>query len=143
MIVLDTNVVSEATRDRPSDAVKAWFNARPPQELFLCTPVLAELRYGVERLPAGRRRSILDQAIQHMVAQGFSDRILPVDREAAYEFGRVVASRYRLGRPIGAMDGLIAAIAIVHRAAVATRDVEDFTDLGIDVIDPFVTKAQQ
>jgi predicted nucleic acid-binding protein len=141
MIVIDTNVVSEITRDRPDPAVRRWFNARPHQELFLCTPVLAELRYGVERLPLGRRRDILDQAIQKIVTEGFHDRILPVDREAAYEFGRIVAMRYRNGRPIGTMDGLIAAVALVHQAAIATRDVDDFAHLGIEVVDPFSTEG--
>jgi predicted nucleic acid-binding protein len=143
MILLDTNVVSEITRDQPDQTVRLWFNARPPQELFLCTPVLAELRYGIERLPRGRRRDLLDQAMQKIVDQAFHDRILPLDREAAQEFGRLVAARYRIGRPIGAMDGQIAAIAVVHQAAIATRDVDDFAGLGVNVVDPFVTAVQQ
>jgi toxin FitB len=143
MILLDTNVVSEITRDQPQQAVRLWFNAHPRQELFLCAPVLAELRYGVERLPHGRRRNLLDQVLQKLVDQAFHDRILPVDREAAHEFGRIVAARNRIGRPIGAMDGLIAAIALVHQAAIATRDVDDFAEIGIDVVDPFVTATQQ
>jgi predicted nucleic acid-binding protein len=137
MILLDTNVVSEITRILPNPAVKAWFAAQVWEELFLCAPVLAELRYGVERLPPGRRRNLLDKSIQELMATGFPDRILPVDREAAHEFGRLVATRDRIGRPLGAMDGLIAAIAVVHGASVATRDIDDFTDLGIDVVDPF------
>lgn len=141
MIVIDTNVLSEITRVRPSAAVRTWFDTQPRQELFLSAPVLAELRYGVELLPPGRRRDLLDSAIQQLVNKGFPDRVLPVDRDVAHEFGRIVAARDRLGRPLGAMDGLIAATAIVHGAAVATRDVADFMDLGIDVINPFVTTA--
>jgi predicted nucleic acid-binding protein len=139
MIVIDTNVVSEITRDRPSRAVEAWFDSQVRDSLFLCVPVLAELRYGIERLPAGRRRDLLDQVILKIVEEGFPNRVLPVDREAAHEFGRILAKRDRLGRPIGAMDGLIAAVAVVHGAAIATRDVEDFSDLGIDIIDPFAS----
>ena len=137
MIIIDTNVVSEITRARPSSAVRAWLDSQIRQELFLCAPVLAELRYGIERLPAGRRRELLDKALNRIVSEGFPDRILPLDRDAAHEFGRIVAHRDRLGRPIATMDGMIAAIAIVNRAAIATRDVEEFSDLGIDVIDPF------
>jgi predicted nucleic acid-binding protein len=142
MIVIDTNVVSEVTRNRPSRAVEAWFDSQARDNLFLCAPVVAELRYGVERLPVGRRRDLLDHAIQKIVTEGFPDRVLPVDREAAHEFGRILARRDRLGRPIGAMDGLIAAVAVVHGAAIATRDVEDFSELGIDIIDPFATTTE-
>jgi predicted nucleic acid-binding protein len=141
VIVIDTNVVSEITRTRPSVAVRAWLDSQISQDLFLCAPVLAELRYGIERLPKGRRREFLDVALGRIIGEGFPDRILPLDRDAALEFGRVVAHRDRLGRPIATMDGMIAAIAIVNRAAIATRDVEDFTGLGIDVIDPFGASA--
>ena len=137
MIVLDTNVVSELARERPDPAVNAWLNSQTDQDLFLCAPVLAELRYGVELLPAGRRRNLLEHAIQQVETVGFLERILPFDREAAHEFGRIVAKRNRVGRPMSAMDGMIAAIAIVHSAAIATRDIEGFSDLGIDVINPF------
>jgi predicted nucleic acid-binding protein len=139
MILIDTNVVSEITRDRPNRAVQKWFNAQSLQDLFLCTPVLAELRYGIERLPSGRRRDLLDDAIEKLLAEAFPNRILPFDRDAAYEFGRIVAARHRSGRPIATMDGLIAAVAIIHHAAIATHDVDDFSDIGIDVIDPFAT----
>jgi predicted nucleic acid-binding protein len=139
MILLDTNVVSEITRIRPNLAVQAWFESQVWDELFLCTPVLAELRYGVERLPAGRRRNLLDKSIEQLVVTGFAGRILPVDRETAHEFGRIVAARDRSGRPISTMDGLIAAVAVVRGAIVATRDVAGFSGVGVDVINPFMT----
>jgi hypothetical protein len=137
MILIDTNVVSEFTRPRPSAAVRAWFDSQLNGELFLCTPVIAELRYGIEVLPTGRRRAVLDEAVARIVSEGFPDRILPLGREAAEEFGRIVATRDRLGRRMATMDGLIAAIATVHGAAVATRDVSDFSGLGIKIINPF------
>ena len=107
------------------------------RDLFLCAPVLAELRYGVERLPVSRRRTVLDELISNAERDLFANRLLPVDREAAHEFGRVVAGRANMGRPILPMDGLIAAIAIANDMAIATRDVVDFIDLGIDLINPF------
>jgi predicted nucleic acid-binding protein len=137
MIVLDTNVVSEISREQPSHAVRQWFNTQSRQDLFLCTPVLAELRYGIERLPPGRRRNLLDNAVTRIVNEGFSDRVLSLDRDAAHEFGRIVAARYGMGRPIGAMDGLIAAIAVVHGATIGTRDVDDFAHLGVEIVNPF------
>jgi toxin FitB len=137
MIILDTNVVSEGFRINPSAAVRAWLDSRRPSDLFLCAPVLAELRYGVERLPLSRRREVLDGCITNAEQDLFANRLLPVDRESAHEFGRVVARRGARGRPILPMDGLIAAIAIANGMAIATRDIDDFTDLDIELINPF------
>ena len=137
MILLDTNVVSESFRPRPSEIVQAWYRAQAEDDLFLCTPVLAELRYGVERLPEGARRNRLEKVIDSM-EERFIDRILPVDRNAAHEFGRIVAGRTQIGRPFETMDGLIAAIALSHRAVIATRDVSDFERVGLELINPFV-----
>lgn len=137
MIILDTNVISEGFRIHPSSVVRAWLDRQEPSELFLCAPVLAELRYGVERLPAGRRRTELDRLVTSAEEDLFANRILPLDRESAHEFGRVVAKRASVGRPILPMDGLIASIAIANGMAIATRDSDDFTGLGIELVNPF------
>jgi predicted nucleic acid-binding protein len=137
MIVLDTNVISEAFRKNPSAAVRAWLDAQVSEELFLCTPVLAELRYGIERLSAGARRTALEESLSNLEIELFDNRILPFDRTSAHEFGRVVVRRNGMGRPIATMDALIAAIAISHRMMLATRDTGDFADLGLDLINPF------
>jgi predicted nucleic acid-binding protein len=137
MILLDTNVVSEATRVQPDPRVREWLDEQSAQDLYLCTPVLAELRYGIERLPSGRKRSLLEETLSELEEQGFRDRILPLDRDAAHEFGRLVAKRERLGRPIKTMDALIAGIALVHRATIATRDVSDFEGLDLSLVNPF------
>jgi predicted nucleic acid-binding protein len=137
MIILDTNVISEAFRKRPQPGVRDWLDRQRPSDLFLCAPVLAELRYGVERLPTGRRRSELDRLVTNAEQDLFANRLLTVDREAAHEFGRVVARRAGMGRPIMPIDGMIAAIALANGMSVATRDVKDFADLDIDVVNPF------
>jgi toxin FitB len=137
MIVLDTNVISEGLRARPSEAVRIWLDAQKPSELYLCAPVLAELRYGVERLPVGARRTELDRIVSSMEVELFANRLLMFDRESAHEFGRVVAVREKLGRTITPMDAMIAAIAISNRMAVATRDIVGFADLGLELINPF------
>jgi predicted nucleic acid-binding protein len=139
MILLDTNVVSETMRPQPADNVRRWLDAQRTEDLFLCTPVLAELRYGLEGLPMGGRRTRIEQSIKR-IEDAFADRILPVDRAAAHEYGRIVAQRDRMGRATGTMDGLIAAIAKVHQATIATRDVRGFDDVGLDLIDPFSTR---
>src|SRR5438128_887779 len=131
MIILDTNVLSEPSRPRPNMRVVSWLDTYGWDDAFLCTPVLAELRYGVERLPAGDRRNRLQEWVRKMEHEVFVDRILLLDRGAAHEFGKIVASRDRMGRPIGTMDALIAAVALTHRATLATRDISDFAELGV------------
>jgi predicted nucleic acid-binding protein len=137
MIILDTNVISEGFRIRPNDHVRNWLDSREPADLFLCAPVLAELRQGVERLPAGRKRTELDRLISAMELDLFDNRLLVFDRDSAYEFGRVVTTRTRIGQPITAMDAMIASIAIANQMAIATRDVSGFEHLGIPLINPF------
>jgi toxin FitB len=90
MIQLDTNVILEALRRPGNTNVEQWINAQTGTDLFLCAPVLTELRYGVERLPAGRRRKALDQAIRELEAEGFADRILALDNECANAYGKVL-----------------------------------------------------
>jgi toxin FitB len=140
MILLDTNVVSEGLRPRPDPNVSKWLDARRPADLFLCMPVIAELHYGAELLPAGARRAYLELVIR-TIEETFAERTLPFDRMAAHEYGRIIADRDRLGRATGTMDGLIAAIAKVHGATVATRDSRGFDDIGLDIVNPFDSSA--
>jgi toxin FitB len=137
MILLDTNVVSEGWKPRPSAAVISWLDAQAPQELYLCTPVLAELRYGVARLPPGKRRERIEAWVNRLEAEIYRDRILMLDADAAAEFGRLAAIRERLGRRMEPMDALIAGIAASQGASIATRDTADFDGIGIDLVNPF------
>ena len=137
MILLDTNVISEHLRPHPKPTVLTWIDAQPVDSLYICTPVLAELRFGAERLEPGRKQTRLRAAIERIEHSFFGGRILPFDAVAAAEYGRLVAKRERVGRRIELMDALIAAIALTQRADLATRDVGDFVDLGIRVINPF------
>jgi len=137
VIILDTNVISEALKPLPSGAVLRWLAAQTPSAVFTTTITLAEVLYGVEALPPGRRRTRLLAAVEKMFAEGFEGRILPFDEDAARVFASLVASRDRAGRPISQFDAMIAAIARSHRAAVATRNTADFDRCGISVIDPW------
>jgi toxin FitB len=137
MIVLDTNIVSEVWRPKPHTPVLEWLSSQLASSLYLCTPVLAELRHGVERLANGRRKNNLKHAIDQLENEGYRDRILPFDTAAAAEFGRVMAQRERAGRRMRTMDALIAAIIVAHGASLASRDTGDFSDLGIELINPF------
>ena len=137
MIVLDTNVVSETMKASPQSSVVDWLDSQDEMNLFICAPVLAELRYGEELLPAGRRRIALSVAIDHIEHNAFRGRILPFDQGAASTYARLAAMRKRKGLPLNQMDGLIAAIAVSHNAPLCSRDEAGFTGLGLEVINPF------
>lgn len=137
MILLDTNVISEPYRAQAASTVQQWLDRQEQRDLFLCAPVLAELHYGVARLPAGARRNRLAGWLRYVEEEEFCDRVLPFDRNAAHEFGRVMVLLRQLGRSVGPMDVLIAAIAMTHDAVLATRNVRDFEGLGLSLVNPF------
>jgi toxin FitB len=137
MIVLDTNVVSELMRGRPDGRAVAWLDAQPVLELHLTAVTVAELRYGVGRLPHGARRSRLDVAISAMLDEDLGGRVLPFDRAAAERYGEIVVDRERAGRPISQADAQIAAICRDQAATLATRNTRDFLDTGVAVVDPW------
>jgi predicted nucleic acid-binding protein len=137
MILLDTNVISEVTKALPRASVVAWIDAQQPASLFICAPVLAELHSGIERLAVSGRHRRLKAWVERLEFDLYAGRILPFDTAAAKAFGRLTAGRERVGRRIEAMDALIAAIALTNQMTLATRDVDDFTDLGLDLINPF------
>lgn len=135
MIVLDTNVLSELTRPAPDVAVVRWIDLQP--DLFTTATVLAELVYGVTRMPAGRRRDLLEQDVNDFIESGLAGRVLPFDELAAREYGAVVASREASGQPISQADAQIAAVCVSTGAALATRNTRDFRDLGLALINPW------
>ena len=140
MIIIDTNVVSELLKERPNGHVLAWRQSVSPGETWLTAITRGEIRYGIARLPVGRRRSRIDRAATRQLELA-AERTLAYDVRAADVYGDVVAERERSGRPISHQDAQIAAIARVHRAAVATRNVSDFENTGIRVINPFDPSA--
>lgn len=137
MIVLDTNVVSEVFRAHPEESVATWVSSQPPTALFITAITQAELLYGVELLPAGRRRQDLSEAVRAVVRDEFAGRVLPFDGPASQEYAKITAARRARGRPISAFDAQIAAIARSRDASVATRDVDDFDGCGVEVINPW------
>ena len=137
MIVLDTNVLSEALKPLPSPIVIDWLAGQEPSSVFTTAITQAEVLYGVETLPAARRRTRLLAAVEKMFAGEFEGRILPFDEDAARAFAGIVAARDRAGCPISQFDAMIAAIARSHRAAVATRNTADFHNCGVVVINPW------
>lgn len=136
-VVLDTNVVSELMRPQPTAGVVAWVTALPPALVCTTSVTLAEVRFGIGRLPAGRRRTALHNAADDVFA-AFADRILPFDAAAAAHYAEVVVAREHAGTRISGFDAQIAAICREHRAALATRNTGDFDGLGLDLIDPWI-----
>lgn len=136
MIVIDTNVVSELMRPSPFDRVRAWVRAQPARELFTSAVTVAEVLYGIERLPGGRRREELRSAAIE-IFDGFADQVLAFDAAAGERYAVLVSHREQMGMPIEGFDAQIAAICLVRGAALATRNVADFRETGIKVINPW------
>ena len=137
MILLDTNVVSELMRMSPDPAVEAWVAGYPVEDLFFSAVGESELRYGAAIMPAGRRRETLVADIETMLHTAFEKRILPFDSGAARAYAVIAAKRRFAGRAVAPADCQIAAIARARGMEVATRNVRDFEDMGIEIIDPW------
>lgn len=137
MIVLDTNVVSEAMRPAPYARVIAWIDSRPASELFLTAPGLAEILSGISMMPDGRRKRELESATANFLASLFGERLLDFDRRAAECYARIAGDMRSRGRAISVIDCQIAATAIAHGMKVATRDTRPFVEAGMEVVDPW------
>lgn len=135
--LLDTNAVSEWAKPAPDPELIAWLADVDEDRVFLSVVTLAELRHGVARLPAGRRRSRLDHWLREELPLRFEGRILPIDEAVASAWGDIVAQREAVGRPIGAMDAFIAAIAQVYDMTLVTRNVADFQASLASIVSPW------
>lgn len=137
MIILDTNVLSEAVRPQPDETVVRWLRFTPGDDLFTTAITEAEMRYGAARLPAGRNRREREAQIDHIFAVRFAGCVLPFDTRAANVFPNVILSMQKQRRSHSFPDAQIAAIALAHGAAVATRNVEHFEHSGVKIINPW------
>jgi hypothetical protein len=137
MIIVDTNVVSEPMRANGDPAVRAWLDRQVAESLYLTATILSELLLGIEILPHGKRKEGLAATFAELVDALFESRILPFDQQAAKVYAPLVGRARADGRAISVSDGQIAAIAIVHGFAVATRDSAPFEAAGVAVIDPW------
>lgn len=137
MIILDTNVISELTRPAPDSGVIAWLDSLPSEETAITAITAAELRYGVRRMPDGRRKTELSEAVSALIATDFRDRVEPFDVLAADEYADVVTVREQSGQPISTSDAQIAAICRVLDATLATRNTTDFKGTGVNLINPW------
>jgi toxin FitB len=141
VIILDTNVVSELIRAAPDPGVRAWVSSRPSTQVATTAITAAELYYGVARLPAGQRRQQLAVAVSALLNDALRGRVVPFDERAARRYADVITVRERVGRPIGVPDAQIAAICRELGAVLSTRNVKDFEETGIELIDPWQADA--
>jgi toxin FitB len=138
VIVVDTNVTSELMKPAPAPAIVAWVHAGNAADLYTTSITLAEIAYGIERLPGGRRKAQLKAAAEE-VFSAFASQVLAFDAPAALEYATIVRGRELAGTPIDGFDAQIASICRAHDATLATRNVKDFDNTGIDVTDPWRT----
>lgn len=137
MIILDTNVVSETMRPEPAAAVVEFLDRLDADDVYLTALSVAEIRFGLLRLPAGQRRDILTHAADALIADEFAGRALPFDVTAAEEYGQLTAQRQASGRPLPVIDAMIASICVIHDATLVTRNTKDFEGLGLSLINPW------
>ena len=139
MIILDTNVISEMMRPEPHPEVVTWMASHWGGALYTTAITEAELLYGIEILPKGRRRTGLLREAKSFFSNDLAGRILSFDRNAAAAYATIASGLRAIGRGFDTSDIQIAAIARAHGFALATRNTRHFTDCGIELIDPFTS----
>ena len=136
--LLDTNILSEFNRTgQPDERVKRWLNAVSLDSLYVSVITLGEIQFGIDLLPASERRRQLEQWMEQDFKTWFEDRVLPVDANIVRRWASLTAERQKRGIPLANFDGLIAATALQHGLSLATRDVKDFRELGLTLVDPW------
>lgn len=136
MIVLDTNIVSEAMKPEPNPTVRAWLNKQSAETLYLSSVTLAELLFGIASIPDGKRKDMLSESLDGLMLL-FKNRILPFDTDAARKYAELAVVARTVGRGFPTPDGFIAAIAASKGYQVASRDMAPFEAANLDVINPW------
>jgi toxin FitB len=137
VIILDTNVLSALMQRTPDAAVIDWLNQQAAESIWLTSITIFETRFGLAVLPRGRRRDSLEDAFSRLLSEDLDKRVLDFDVPAASAAAAVAAARQRAGRPVDMRDTQIAGIAVSRNAALATRNTKHFTDLSVDVVNPW------
>lgn len=138
MIILDTNIVSELMKAAPEAKVVNWIQEQVSSDLFITTITIAEIAYGLQSLPHGNRQKNLEALFYKTITILFQpNKILSFDTPAAEIYGRLMAHRKALGKPMTVCDGQIASITQAHQAILATRNIKDFVDCHLELVNPF------
>jgi len=137
MILLDTNLISEPWKPKPDPQVVAWIDAQAVETLYLSAVTVAELRFAIAAMPAGKRRNLLHERLEGDVLPVFMGRVLPFDLDASRAYAELMSKAKRAGQAINMADGYIAAIAAARGLSVASRDVAPFLAAGVPIINPW------
>ncbi len=137
MIVLDTNVISEIMLPRPDAGVVAWMNGQPGASLWTTSINIYEIRFGLEQMPVGKKRSALTSFFERWLHEVLQQRVVTFDAEAAGQAATLAAARKLGGRPGDARDTMIAGIALANHATLATRNVKHYADIAKWVVNPW------
>jgi len=135
--LLDTNCVSELVRPKPQPQVLDWFEVSDERLLYLSVLTLGEIRKGLTDLPQGKRRTRLETWLEVELRARFSGRLLPIDEQVADRWGHLAAQAKRNGRPLAVIDGLLAATAMHHNLTLVTRNIGDFAELQVPLLNPW------
>ena len=138
MIMLDTNVISEALRPDPESRVLDWVNTQAIETLYLSAITVAELRFGAALLPSGRRKAKLRNNLENKLLPLFAGRVLPFDFAVTEAYAEVMSQARMAGQSISTADGYIAATAAANGMSIATRDTNPFVAAGLQVINPWM-----
>jgi predicted nucleic acid-binding protein len=136
VIILDTNVLSALMRQTPDKGVIAWLDRQPRTSVWTTAVTILEVRFGLQILPAGKRRTLLIQAFEATL-DSIGKRVAPFDAAAAQQAGDLMASRQKKGRPVELRDTMIAGIVLAHNATIATRNTKHFDDISASVVNPW------
>lgn len=137
MILLDTNVLSALMRQAPDPAVVLWLDRQPRSSIWTTSITVFEIRFGLQVMAAGKRRSYLLSAFDQLLTDLIQQRIAPFDTAAAQQAADLMAARQKNGRPGELRDTMIAGITLASRASIATRNLKHFEDISSSVIDPW------
>jgi predicted nucleic acid-binding protein len=137
MIILDTNVLSELMREPSDPAVVRWLDQQPRLSVWTTSITILEIRFGIAILPGGRRQARLSEAFEKTINEQLDHRVAVFDADSAREASVLMAMRQRKGRVVELRDAMIAGIALVHRATLATRNARHFEDLSTPVVNPW------
>jgi len=135
--LLDTSCISEVVRSTPNPRVLAWMEAVDESLLYLSVLTLGEIRKGVAGRPQSKRRAQLESWLELELSARFSGRILPIDASIADRWGVLAAKAKRNGLPLAAVDGLLSATAIHHNLTLVSRNVSDFANTGVQLVNPW------
>lgn len=141
MIILDTNIISELMKSSPATTVIDWLDQQQTDLLHVTTITIAEIQYGLQSLPNGQRRKALESAFENTILEAFAHRVMPFDDNAAIHYGRIMSARKKSGQPLSILDGQIASIANAQQATLATRNIRDFLNCSIQLINPFTLNS--